>query len=277
MPKNVFPYPGGKSQHVNWILSHLPDHECYVEPFGGGAAVLLNKPRSHVEVYNDADSTVATFFKVLRDRTDELIEWLQHTPYSREIHESLNAKLYGHDEPESELEAAGAFYYLRYTSFAGGRDKAFKITQKQPSGAWRRFERSYSDARESLEAFASRFDDVVIENGDYADIIDRYDSDETVFYCDPPYVGTEGYYAGDFNHRRFVDRLHDVDGKWLVSYTDLPPGLEDYRVSEKTAHHSGGNSNGQNKVTERLVANFDVDGETLMTDYGQSGLDAFAD
>jgi DNA adenine methylase len=267
-----FPYTGGKTQHAGWILDHIPEHDAYVEPFGGGAAVLLAKPRSRVEVYNDADSAVATFFRVLRDRTADLVEWLQRTPYSREVHERLNEKLYGDGDVDDDVEAAGAFFYLRYSSFAGGRDKAFKRTQLGPNGRWRRFAHNYDTARDRLDALASRFDGVVVENADYQEVIQEYDTPDTVFYCDPPYVGTEGYYAGDFDHARFVDTLHDLEADWVVSYADIPLGLSEYPVVEKNAHHSGGNANGQNKTVERLVMNFDADGEPIMSGVGQQSL-----
>src|SRR6056297_1996802 len=80
---SIFPYPGNKSRHADWILRHFPEHTCYVEPFGGATGVLANKPESKVEVYNDRDRDLVQFFDVLRERGQELAEWLDNLPYAR--------------------------------------------------------------------------------------------------------------------------------------------------------------------------------------------------
>ncbi len=89
MADAVFPFPGGKSRFASWILDQTPEHTCFVEVFGGAARVLANEDSdtSDVEVYNDRDGDLVQFFEVLRDRTEELVEWLDRTPYSREIYD----------------------------------------------------------------------------------------------------------------------------------------------------------------------------------------------
>lgn len=110
-----FYYHGSKFRLAPWILSHMPHHRCYVEPYGGGAAVLLQKPRSYAEVYNDLDGHVVSFFKVLRDpvKTERLIELLQFTPYSRTEFEA--AKHYP-SEPD-EIERVRQFLVRSYMGF----------------------------------------------------------------------------------------------------------------------------------------------------------------
>lgn len=78
-------YHGGKWRLAPWIISHFPAHRVYVEPFGGGASVLLRKPRVEREVYNDLDEDVVNLFQVLRDagRSGQLIELLRLTPFAR--------------------------------------------------------------------------------------------------------------------------------------------------------------------------------------------------
>ncbi|WP_066415436.1 DNA adenine methylase [Halorubrum aethiopicum] len=124
MPDAVFPYPGGKSRFASWILEQVPEHVCFVEVFGGAAGVLANKDpdTSDVEVYNDRDGDLVQFFEVLRDRSEELIEWLDRTPYSRELHDEWAHKFFHGYRPSDPIERAGQFFYLRYTQWGGKYD-----------------------------------------------------------------------------------------------------------------------------------------------------------
>jgi hypothetical protein len=81
--KIAFGWYGGKFNHLNWLLPLLPYTHHYCEPFGGSAAVLLNRQPSPVETYNDIDGEVVNFFRVLRDQTDELMKTIALTPFSR--------------------------------------------------------------------------------------------------------------------------------------------------------------------------------------------------
>lgn len=90
------PYYGGKTRLAPWIVSLMAHHRVYVEPFAGTASVLLAKPRSKLEVINDLDGDVVTFFRVLRDRPDELERACRLTPYARD--EFLEAR-----EPREDL------------------------------------------------------------------------------------------------------------------------------------------------------------------------------
>jgi len=101
---SVFPYPGNKAKHAEWILRQFPAHGCYVEPFGGAAGVLANKPASKVEVYNDRDGDLVQFFITLRDRREELEEWLRQTPHSRELHLKYAKQFYDGYRPDDEIE-----------------------------------------------------------------------------------------------------------------------------------------------------------------------------
>ena len=89
----AFGYYGGKFSHLDFILPLLPTHyQHYCEPFGGSAAVLINRPPAPVETYNDLDSEVANFFRVLRDDSDALIRRIALTPFSREELVLANAR-----------------------------------------------------------------------------------------------------------------------------------------------------------------------------------------
>lgn len=256
--ENIFPFPGSKGRFKDWVIDNIPKHDCYVEPFGGSAAVLLEKEPSKVEVYNDADSLVSTFFKVLRTRPDELIEWLTATPYCRRTHDEFNARLYGDgDPPDSEIATAGMFFSLRYSSFGGKQSDAFKRPRPdENSGGWRDFASSFKNAKRDLSTFAQRLEGVTVENEDYTKILESYDSPTTFFYCDPPYRGAESYYSGEFSHRELVEILDGLEGKWALSCLKVPDEFAEYHIAKADGYHAIG---GRESVDEVLVMNFDPD------------------
>jgi DNA adenine methylase len=256
MPDAVFPFPGGKSRHSSWILEQVPEHTCFVEVFGGAAGVLVNKDpeTSTVEVYNDRDEDLVHFFEILRERTDELIEWLKHVPYSRGVHFTWAEQFYNGYRPKDDVVRAGQFFFLRYAQWGGTYSNRNGFgTSKVSNSA-----KSYSNKRERLGEFASRFDDVVIENLDWSEVIEKYDGHKTVFYLDPPYVGKEDYYpVDDINHTELVDALGDVEGKWICSYSELPDGMDEFNVSGRDDHFFINSKNGSTKQTrENLITNF---------------------
>jgi len=252
----TFPYVGSKARMSSWIIRQMPKHEVYVEVFGGSGAVLLNKPRSDVEIYNDLDSEIVQFLETMRDRTDEVIEWVRNTPHSREIHEKYCEQIDKGFEYDDPIERAGSFFYLRCTSFNGGYPySSYNGTtrQKRPQEKNNRAIRLKECARRLLE--------VQLENLDFEELIDRYDRDVTLFYCDPPYVdvGDQFYsHDGEFDHQRLIQSLADVDGHWIVSYTDPPDGLEDVSEVIKEQDRSVHMTMGDNSTnTERLFMNYD--------------------
>jgi DNA adenine methylase len=260
MAENVFGYPGGKTNMADWILAHFPDHQCYVEPFAGSAAVLANKPPSNSEVLNDRDGDIVQFFEVLRDRPDELIAWLRDTPHSRELHEQYGERFYNGHRPDDPVERAGRFWYLRETSFGG----KYRTLSGYNGSRKRNVARRTRNKRERLRRFSDRFDHVQIESLDYAAVFERYDSPETLFYCDPPYVeeGDVLYSGADFDHARFVDELEALAGYWCVSYTDLPDGLAEIAtaIREKEQRYRIAQGDGWDKTgDEKLVMNYDPD------------------
>lgn len=257
MTDAVFPFPGGKSRYAQWILDQAPDHHCYVEVFGGAAGVLVNKPPSTVEIYNDLDGDLVQFFEVLRDRHDELVEWLETVPYSRELHEEW-ADLYYHGyRPSEPVLRAGQFFFLRYAQWGGiYSEPAGFGTSKVSSSAT-----SFANKIDRLDEFAERFDAVTIENLSWNGVIEKYDATETWFYCDPPYVHKEGYYPIDeIDHDAFVECLHDCEGNWIVSYGDtLPDGFEDFPIVDREGkfYINSGLVGEAKESTEHLVLNFE--------------------
>ena len=272
----TFAYPGSKTTYAGWIIDHIPEHTQYIEPFGGAASVLVAKPRSELEVYNDLNGDCVEFFRAVRDRPDELKHWVENTPRSRQLFDEY-VESYP-DWPDDTVEYAGRFLFVQQNAFGGKGISAGCPTysvEKTPDGYRKN---NWWGKSNHLESLKCRFRHVNIEQLDYADLVDKYDHKDAFFYFDPPYVDVgDDYYQveeGGFNHKRFVDTLHDMEGKWLVSYDqNIPNGLDDYRTvsREKVATMSAQNPT---KI-ETLTMNYDIDGESVMSELGQSGLSAY--
>lgn len=219
-------YYGGKWRLAPWVIAHLPEHVSYVEPYAGAASVLLQKRPSAIEVYNDLDGQVVNFFRVLRERPEELISALELTPYAR-------AELVACREPAEEPVEAARRFFVR--SWLG------RGAQQRTTRGWR-FERELHHRRRmtvlfgsvltDLTSIARRFRDVQIESSPALDVIETFDTSDTVFYCDPPYLAStrsrrwvgDGY-AHDMtesDHRDLAAALAGIKGMALVSGYDSP-------------------------------------------------------
>lgn len=280
MSLSAFPYIGGKSQMAPWIISHLPDHDCYVEPFAGSAAVLIRKPRSTVEVLNDRDRDIVHFFNTLRTQPDELSEFIANTPYSRQLYKEWADEYYSGRRDDDPVARAGKWLYLRYASFGGkyGRKTGWKrasVRNRQPPS------KNWANVEQRIYTIRDRLRGAEIECLDYQDVIQRYDSKRTVFYCDPPYVeAADDYYRvsdSDFPHDELAQTLLEIDGAAIVSYTDAPEDspLTEWHTAEfakKNAARRGSHTEWNEETTERLFMNFNPDETPLFVGAAQQTL-----
>jgi len=252
-PSNTIPYPGGKGSLADWIINSMPEHDTYVEVFGGSAGVLVSKPRSKYEIYNDTNDDLTQFFRVVRDRPDELATWLQSVPYSRSQYEEWVEAFYDGFRPDDPVERAGRFFSLRYMQFAGvsSTSNGFK-TRARRSPA-----RTFDNARNRIQSLAERFSQVTIEQCDYSEVFDMYDdsSVDVLFYLDPPYVETENQYTEEFEHEAFVESLHGIENDWILSCKSVPEALNEHPIRERKSRHRMKRASGT--VTEKVVFNFD--------------------
>lgn len=223
----AFGWYGGKYSHLNWLLPLLPKTNHYCEPFGGSAAVLLNREPSPVETYNDIDGQVANFFKVLRDQKEELIYAIGMTPFSRqEFRVAIETK--NNDDSISDLEKARRFFIrarqvrtgLAQTATIGRWANCLKTSRAGMAGAVSRWLGSV----EGLEYIATRLLRVQIENENAIDVIRRYDSKDTLYYCDPPYPhdsrgdkNAYEYEMTDEDHKKLAKILNTINGKVAIS------------------------------------------------------------
>lgn len=221
----VFGWYGGKFSHLNWLLPQLPKAHHYCEPFAGSAAVLLNREPSPVETYNDIDGEVVNFFRVLRDRGDDLVRAISLTPFSREeFHEAIN----GNTKRISDLERARRFYIrarqartgLAQTATLGRWANCKNTSRAGMSGVVSR----WLGGVEALGEVVVRLLRVQIENRPAVDVIRLYDDPQTLFYCDPPYLhetrGDAKAYGFEMDleaHKELAGILNSVQGKVAIS------------------------------------------------------------
>lgn len=174
---------GGKWNLAPWIIGFFPPHRCYVEPFGGAASVLIRKPRSYAEVYNDLDGDAVNLFRVLRsNRAGELVELLRLTPFARD--DFMEA----YEEADDLVERARrliARSFMGFGSNGHARSTGFRANSNRsgttPAHDWA----NYPDA---LAKIVERLQGVVIENRDAKLVMAAHDAPETLHYVDPPYV-----------------------------------------------------------------------------------------
>ena len=225
----VLRYHGGKWRIAPWIIDHFPAHRVYVEPFGGAGSVLMRKPRSYGEVYNDRWSWVVNVFQVLRDpkSADELRRRISLTPFARDQFEDCDLNRIA--EIEDPIERARLAIFRSFAGFGsasmnGVHTTGFRANSNRsgttPAQDWANYPDWIAD-------FVDRLRGVVIENRDATHCMLQHDSDETLHYVDPPYPhSTRNVRRGnahyvhemtDDNHRGLAEVLHELEGMVVLS------------------------------------------------------------
>lgn len=213
-------YPGAKNRIADWICSYIPEHDVYVEPFGGSLAVLFNKPRCHIETVNDLHGEVVNFFRVLRDNPEELKRLIELTPYAREEYASA------YQEVNNDIEKARKFCVRCWQGFgcANLYHNGFKSGQQSnspnPAKAW-------AELPDIMTQAAERLKGVQIENLPALELIDRYDTPDVFIYADPTYLHRTRkqkylykYEMTDYEHEELLIKLTAHPGKIMISGYD---------------------------------------------------------
>ena len=216
---------GGKALMSHWILTLLPPHRVYVEPFGGSAAVLLRKPRSEVEVLNDLDAELANLYRVARDPglCGQLGMLCALTPFSAAEFKLACEPVEG-DRPVERARRLLVRHYMGRASDA--RRPASRTGFRSYSGDARSVPAkdwyTYSDG---IGLIGARLRDVVVECGDAVDVMRRHDRADALHYVDPPYVPStrkdpsSGYRCelDEAGHVRLLDALLGLKGAVVLS------------------------------------------------------------
>jgi DNA adenine methylase len=257
-------YFGGKSYLASTIISLLPKHTRYVECFGGGGHVLSQKEPSAEEVYNDIDSDLVNFLKQVQNNGFRLMKELQTLPTSRYLFEAWKNEPF----PDDPMERAVRWFYLL-------RQRIHPSNATLKSG-WRagkvkNLAVDFQNAVKKIPSFSKRLRNVTITNTDFRETIATYDSPDTVFFIDPPYVKREHYYKGGFtidDHIELAHTLYFIQGKAIVTYYSHPLINKLYagwnRIEVETYVGSGVVKVGEKRKKEKeiILMNYELD-ETL--------------
>jgi DNA adenine methylase len=211
--KPAVSWPGGKSRLLKHILPLIPEHTCYAEPFSGGLAVLLAKPRSEVEVINDLNGDLITFYRCVRFHADVLLTELEFVLHSREEFHDFRAQ-----PGLTDIQRAARWYYRNKECFGGADMRSFGVRVSSSMG-------SRAARMDAIRALNVRLDKVCIEHLDWTRVVDLYDRPSSFFFIDPPYTECgatmyEGWTNTDVQILR--DRIAKIRGQWMVTLNDTP-------------------------------------------------------
>ena len=252
-------YYGGKYLLTGKLIDNFPQYDRYVDVFGGAASVLLAKPPSKGEIYNDIDSHIVNLFEQVRDNSKEFIQRVELTPCSREVFEDFVSKM---DTEKDKLIRAVMYYTilnqlnLYYKEWsAKGYSLYFKNKTKQ------------------IDRVVSRLRGVVLENDDFESILKRYDKDTTFFYLDPPYIPqtrtATSVYDNEMSyedHEHLVSILSAIQGKVMLSgyENELYDSLAWQKKTFDVPARAGTGRSGKDSIgrkTEVIWYNYDLETE----------------
>lgn len=254
--KSILKYPGAKWSIAPWVISHLPEHHSYLEPFFGSGAVFFNKPKSRIETVNDLDGDVVNLFECIRRDPEKLAWELEATPYSRQEYEMAYQ-----DIPEDSIQRARRFFILCNMGH-GFRVNGEKVGWKNDvqGREYAYAVKSWNRLPEQVFEVAARLKEAQIDNRPACDLIRRFNHPNVLIYADPPYLLSTRHgkqykcEMSDADHEELLETLKLHTGPVLISgyesdlYNTL---LKGWRREQKTAY-----SQVMSKKTEVLWMNF---------------------
>lgn len=259
---SILNYPGAKWGMAKQIVSMMPPHRSYLEPFFGSGAVLFNKPPSAIETVNDIDGDITNFFKVLRERPEELAEAISLTPYSRDVF---------NDAHENRgTESFDRAYRFAIRSRMGHGFKTYQKTGFKIDVYAR--ERSYcvncwNTMPERIFEAAARLKGVQIENRPALELIRKFNYDNVLIYADPPYLlNTRGgkQYRHEMDEQEHIELLAALKAhKGPVIISGYPSDMYDRELRGWSTVHKRSYNQNSDARTEVLWFNYAIESEQI--------------
>ena len=253
---------GGKGRSVNKILSILPAHKTYIEPFFGGGALFFAKEKVKIEILNDINKDLINFYEVLRTQYDDFIHRFDYVLRSKE--QFLECRKTMSDNSLSPLERAFRFYYVNQNSFGGLIRYNKSGGCNSPFGANSDYKHTICNMWDfdKLEIAHDRIKNAFIECDNYQNIIKKYDRDYVLFFLDPPYDCKSGKYNGEinFDYDELLNQCRNIKGKFILT---LNSGLEnkfkEFYIIPNDVHYSiGCTSESSKSYKEIIVTNYNI-------------------
>lgn len=223
MLNSPFKWVGGKSRLRKQIINLFPEHTCYVEIFSGAAWVLFGKPPSNVEVLNDVDQDLITFFRVVKEKPEEFIASFTWELVSRAEFDRL-ARL--NPSQLTDVQRAHRFYYLIMASWGGEFHYPRFQTSIDDGGHGNRLFGALQTLEKRIMPVYERLRNVIIENLDWQECLDRYNRPGALMYIDPPYPENGCNYVYNMRerseHELLASKLNQLQCKWILSSYDTP-------------------------------------------------------
>jgi DNA adenine methylase len=253
-------YYGGKQSMVKLIIPMIPAHKIYCEPFFGGGAVFFSKTPSYLEVINDTNNRLITFYEQMRDNFEALNGLISTTLHSEKMHLKARDIYYGRIQA-TPTEIAWSVWVLTNMSFSGSIHGGWKWCNGTKGSHSVRF---ISKKALDFTLLKNRLQNVQISNKNALEVIQQRDTTDTFFYLDPPYPGAKqahyyGYSMKDFSE--LLEILRTIKGKFLLS-NFWSQTLKHYAITTRwniksiTKHLKIANFPETRYKTEILVSNY---------------------
>lgn len=280
--ESIMNWIGGKSQSAEKIVSLMPEHKCYVELFFGAGWVYFKKSPTKDETINDINSELINFYRVLQRQPDRFKEREKYELYSSDLYyEYMNDFNSGKHHTLNDVEKAFRFFCLIREAFGSKFGSGFAF------GCNRRSAIAFFNEFQIIDDITKRLKNTTIDNRDFEEIIKSYDSEETLYYADPPYIKSDNiqYYFKSSNnsftlydHQRLFNALKSIKGKCILTIDNSSWVRERYTkengfyLIENEVFYCSSDKNNRRHETELIILNYNPEKMNKHIDYRQGKL-----